>query len=284
MTTAQLQLVYEQIHTKYYDKVHLLTKPLRDFFQIPYFSYQKIYLDGRYTLMANHPDFLEYYLSKCFYAYDPFLISPHFYNEGKTTYVISDEFCHFDEQTKETLSEIESKYGFYENILIIIKNFDCYEVFVFSLSSKGRKGIQAFFNYYDLFDKFIHYFQTNMCNELGEIYEIGINIADIRNMNFNPIQKDESQNMDKNDLRESFIKQVSPEEYELMKRMKKLTNREAECLYWMSKGKTAHETAMILDISKRTVEVFREKCKFKLGDHYNFHNLIYNIGKFKLLD
>lgn len=280
MSEGRLQLVYDQISSKYYNKIHRLTKPVRDFFKAPYFSYQKVYLDGRYCLMANRPDFLEHYLSKRFFAYDPFLISPHSYTEGQNIFIISDEFYHFDDLTKDTIIEIENKFGFYESILVLIKNFDSYEVFVFSSAIKGRAGLQHFLNHQDLLNKFINYFKTNMRDDLYEIYDIGVNIAEIRGDNF---RTEVLVNQDNSDQKLEFLKEVSYEEYTLINNMKSLTPREEECLYWMVRGKTSGETADILNLSSRTVEGYREKCRFKLGDYYSYSNLIYKLGKYGIL-
>lgn len=52
-----------------------------------------------------------------------------------------------------------------------------------------------------------------------------------------------------------------------------LTRREVECLYWLSQGKSAEETAIILFISKRTIEKHFENIKLKL-DCRNKYQLI----------
>lgn len=44
-----------------------------------------------------------------------------------------------------------------------------------------------------------------------------------------------------------------------------LTEREAECLYWAAQGKSSEETAIIMSISRYTVEDFRKSIKRKLN-------------------
>ena len=44
-----------------------------------------------------------------------------------------------------------------------------------------------------------------------------------------------------------------------------LSKREKECLKLFLKGKTAQETASLLNISRRTVETYFENIKDKLG-------------------
>lgn len=47
----------------------------------------------------------------------------------------------------------------------------------------------------------------------------------------------------------------------------KLSPREKECLYWISKGKTAEETGMILNLTQKTVENYLGIIRKKLNVH-----------------
>ncbi|UTW54433.1 LuxR C-terminal-related transcriptional regulator [Kordiimonas sp. SCSIO 12610] len=49
--------------------------------------------------------------------------------------------------------------------------------------------------------------------------------------------------------------------------VKKLTPRERECLYWVSKGKTDAETASILNLAESTVHAHVESAKKRMGVH-----------------
>ncbi len=46
---------------------------------------------------------------------------------------------------------------------------------------------------------------------------------------------------------------------------KRLSPRENQCLYWTLQGKTAKETGMILNLSRRTVECYLCTARKKLG-------------------
>jgi len=63
-----------------------------------------------------------------------------------------------------------------------------------------------------------------------------------------------------------FLAEIPPLELQL-KRLEKhgLSLRETEVLFWLSKGKTSAETALLLAISKRTVEKHTERIFVKLG-------------------
>lgn len=56
----------------------------------------------------------------------------------------------------------------------------------------------------------------------------------------------------KNDGRETLPANVKPAYAKLP--LSKLTDREIECLLWVSHGKTSWETGQILSLSERTVE------------------------------
>lgn len=47
--------------------------------------------------------------------------------------------------------------------------------------------------------------------------------------------------------------------------LQQLTKRELECLDWIAKGKTAEMTAVILNISPRTIKEHVKNIKRKLG-------------------
>lgn len=64
------------------------------------------------------------------------------------------------------------------------------------------------------------------------------------------------QNVSKHHSKRFYIGEPSEEHY--------ITYRELQCFKWLVKGKTADEIAMILDISKRTVDVHCNNIKRKL--------------------
>jgi len=60
-----------------------------------------------------------------------------------------------------------------------------------------------------------------------------------------------------------------------------LTQRECECINYLTIGKTAEEVSMILGISKRTVESHIDNIKIKLSCNNQFR-LGYLVGRMGL--
>lgn len=58
-----------------------------------------------------------------------------------------------------------------------------------------------------------------------------------------------------------------------------LSKKEIECINWMIKGKSSYEMALILNISRRTVEAHMNNIKKKLNCYKQFQ-VGYLIGKY----
>ena len=59
----------------------------------------------------------------------------------------------------------------------------------------------------------------------------------------------------------------------------KLTHRELECIQWLIKGKSASEIALILGVTKRTIETHIENIKSKVNCYKQFQ-LGYILAKY----
>lgn len=58
-----------------------------------------------------------------------------------------------------------------------------------------------------------------------------------------------------------------------------LTPRERECLYWASKGKSAWDTSVILNLAERTVNAHLQNAMQKLGCNSKLHTVVQAITK-----
>jgi len=72
----------------------------------------------------------------------------------------------------------------------------------------------------------------------------------------------------------SAIAQVS---YTIRPNIIQLTNKESECLFFLMRGKSAKETAIILNISPRTVEKHIESIKYKFNCRTKLELIAYAI-------
>ncbi len=276
--TLKEQLDY--VSKKHHNAIVIETDPLEQLLNISYFSYQKITASGDYSVICNNPEFADFYLEKKFYALDPYLVAPSRYSEGKHIHFISPKLPDLDEGLAKIFKGVHRKFYFSESILIIHKSYDFYEIYCFSFRNSNKPLMPFYLNQIGLLERFITNFKKHHRTLLENINDATVNIAEIRGEDFNLLQP--NYHVMDHDIVDSFLEAYSPEELRLKGRLKNLTHREEECLYWMIEGKTAAETGKILGISKRTVEVYRDKCRDKLGSHYSFTNLCYLIGKFDL--
>jgi DNA-binding CsgD family transcriptional regulator len=67
------------------------------------------------------------------------------------------------------------------------------------------------------------------------------------------------------DIDNQFLFVNDVKTYKLYNKLKLLTNRERQCIEYLLIGKTAKETAKILNLSHRTIEYYFENIKNKLG-------------------
>jgi len=274
--------LYDRVSGKHYNTIMKASAPLANLLNIKYFAYERVDAAGNFSAFCNNPDYMHFYLDNQFYLNDPYLVSPSKYQDGKNIQIVSHQLHELDEGTAIIFKGASQKFNLAENISFILKEHDYYEVFIFALYTQQSKILlEVCMNQLGLLERYITHFKKTYRHMLNDFNELNVNISQLRGDDFKLCHP--NYNLITQDLHDTFLEAVSPEEHMLKTRMKELTMREAECLHWMIEGKTALETGEILGISRRTVETYREKCRAKLGPHYTLTNLCYLIGKYGLL-
>lgn len=264
----------------YKPKSSKLLKLLMDTFNINYFSYQRIYQDGRYIIYINNFDYFDYFIKKNIYQNDAFLVAPSHGSPGKSIHLFDSSLDQIDLPIIEDLKEIQKIFKYRQSVLIKRNYPGYYEIYVFSIPQKPRHYLNGLLSQLSWLEKFIVYFHKEFKEELAGIESLNINIQEIIGNQFkNQMPFENPINPDKLD---TFWQAINPTEYQLKNSVGQLTNREKECLFWLIQGKSAQETGEILSISRRTVETLRENCRLRFGTHYTFSNLIYLLGKYDL--
>ncbi|MDB6081098.1 MAG: hypothetical protein JWO53_370, partial [Chlamydiia bacterium] len=156
--TLQWKRIVEEQITKNSNKVCAVTKPLHDHFGVSYFTYHRIDLEGRYTVLLDRPDWAEHYVSKKFYLIDPYLRHPDVYETG-TCFVES----HGTEEYKRTLLRDGSKlFDLTHGVLLIEKSADAVEFFGFSGNQTTGNFHKLYLNHLPLLQTFARHFKQEM--------------------------------------------------------------------------------------------------------------------------
>src|SRR5579863_1830482 len=71
--TMNWDSIVQDFIVKHSDRIYRTTRPLRDHLDATYFTYHRIDLEGKYTVLVDRPDWAERYVEKKFYLNDPYL-------------------------------------------------------------------------------------------------------------------------------------------------------------------------------------------------------------------
>lgn len=281
--TQQNQLAELHQHSiKHHDKI---TKPYNSLLKtlnISYFSYQRITNDKHYYCIANTLDYLEFYFDNSFYSLDPYLSTKENYLIGQTLVPI------ISVNNPEPLSAIDiliqkcrDNFKIYHSLLLINRSFNYHEIFCFGADNDNIQNAQKIFMQIQFFNQFIQSFKKHLRNFLNDSNDFSIDITELKGKNFNTqLISDGVFNYNQ---QIELISNISPETYGLYQGLMKLTKREFDCLSWLVRGKTASETAALMNISARTVEIYRDNAKQKLGGYSNITYLAYILGKYHII-
>lgn len=243
--------------TKYSNRIRKTTQPLRDYFNIGYFTYHHIDKEGKYTVLVDRPDWAEHYVSEKIYLNDPYLRQPKVYESG---------ICLVENHGSEGYKEIVFSAGkkvldMDMGVFLIQKQEDSVEFFGFT----GKRGAcsleKIYMNHPHLLKSFAKHFKKELGPILRQMYQDTSSLIDLKGSDFfvsEPICKDI-------DLKskQGFLEQLGMKSE--LEKFKKMSVRERQCLQLLLEGRSSKETGAILGLSARTVEFYFENIKNKLS-------------------
>lgn len=283
-----MNTVLKSYQTNHFDKINSLSSILKNIADIEYFSYQSVKLDQSYCVLTSNPEYYEQYSEGMFYKHDPYLCDPMCYDIG--THTICFPIVLGEELESHSLSTILAtayQYKLFNNMIIINRYTNGYEIFCFGSVQKNPKIFSTLFKESNLLKRFAKYFKAQMNDIICEMHEYKLSIEAIKGDTFITSKETVAELITPSainqNVRNDIIQMLSPEEHFLTTAVRSLTTREYECLEWMIKGKSAIETSEILQISKRTVDTYREKIRYKFGSTYTPASLGFLLGKYGLI-
>jgi DNA-binding CsgD family transcriptional regulator len=220
---------------------------------IHYFSYVHINANNEMAVLCNSPEFLSHYIKEGYYQFDLHRLS---FNQ-KMKLVIWD---HFERKNTTMLMHNDFRdYGFGHTCTIILEDATGRHHFNFA-THYGKEHInQVYIEHQDKLERFIYYFRDQMSRKksLQKVFDTPLFLN-------NAIGTFETIHELQNNSFDAFIEQTSFDRL-VVNQQSYLTKAEMLCLYWMSKGKTLEETAIILNLSPRTVTAHVHSAKTKLN-------------------
>lgn len=249
------QIVQDYI-IQHSDKIRQVTRPLRDRFQIQYFTYHRIDNTGKYTVLVDRPDWAEHYVEEKFYLEDPYLGHPDIYKSG---------FCFFENHGSEkyrdkVLKDAKEIFNLDQSVILIEKNVNSVEFFGFSGNKAGCSLDKLCLNHPWVLKSFAGHFKKELHHILSQMEEETGLLPHLKGSSFY------SKQLIHPDIHSTtlleYLKDLGKES-EMIK-IGRLSGREKQCMQLLLKGKSAKETAAFLKLSHRTIEFYFENIKNKL--------------------
>lgn len=242
---------------KHSDQIKKLTRPLRDHFGIGYFTYHRIDLEGKYTVLLDRPDWAEHYVGEKIFLNDPYLRHPSVYQSG---------MCLIESQGTEEYRQTVMKMGrkvlhMDLGAILIQKSEDHVEFFGFSGGCESCCLTKLYLNDPQLLTSFAIHFKKEVSSILIGLKEESNSLLHLKGEDFlndQPIYPDISASSRLAYLADLGLKNE-------IETAAKLSVRERECLKLLIENKSSKETAAILKLSPRTIESYFENIKNKFA-------------------
>lgn len=243
-----------QISEKYRKQIKKLSSPVVESLGIDYVAYQRVTVDGQYSLAINKIDFGEFYIDNKIYEFDPFIRSPKFSSNGIILLddMVDPKYLNYIEKVSKT---------FDLNVALALVKTTPFDATFLCLASKKRvpNQLSYYLNELPLLQRYYDYFQEEGKGLIQTMNDNPINMLDFLGQDFHrlPAQMRVEMGTQK---RQQFLQLMNKTSSQLLN----LTLREKQCLNQLLQGNTAKEAAQNLCLSPRTIEQFLAKLKVKL--------------------
>lgn len=249
--------VVQRYLIKHSDKIRKVTQPLRDIFEITYFTYHRIENDGKYIVLLDRPDWAEHYVLEKIYLNDPYMRHPDVYSSGACLVCSHGS----KEYRKKVLTLGKEFLNCDEGLLIIEKGPSFVEFFGYAAEREKCNLSLLYLNHRPLLNTFSQFFKSELTSLLQKQSREGLYLPLEKKEDFynsEPIAP-----LVRAHKRELFIKALKLD-YTLQA-AKLLTVQERACSRLMLECLTVREIGEKLSLSPRTVESYLNNAKNKLG-------------------
>lgn len=246
-------------------EVRNICKSLFENSEITDVFFSRIYPGNKVLGLTTNPSHAEWNIKNKSYKVQIAAASPTCNYQLKTGFYLIDNLNCNDPLRQEMQQGRKLYFSYYHNLVFMRSTGEYVEGFDFGTNNKNSAINEWYLSNIDVLEKFMQYFKARVSNILNDSDKYCFHSPDLIEPSGNKVYRNIEQGL----IRDQDVLKTKVEvQYE------KLTAREKECLYWLFCGKTAPEIALILNISKRTVEKFISNLKekfncytlFQLGD------------------
>jgi len=222
---------------------------------IHYMAMQRVSKDGLWSILSSDPDWIEYSAGHQFYQHDPSLVNPSHYDSG-----VSFMSAHQHEEFNNILQKHAELYFNLGNCLAIIEKTDqeCWFTFL-ATDIKNRMIINTYISQFQYLKNFVRDFRETQKKALFDSFDHQVDLKIITPDSYYS-----------NDNIANVSTESVTDDYSHINRniLDKLSAREKQVLKYFLLGKTAKETAALVDLSYRTIECYFTNIKRKLNIRY----------------
>lgn len=249
----------ERFSGKHHQRLLNITAPLLQNFGINYFCYQHVSFDGAWTLVGNNPDWLMFSGENSYYRIDPSLVDPAIMQSG-----VCFPATHQHREFQDTLvKQASDRFDLHHALAIIEKTELGCDYYFLGAPKQHHGAINVYINHLNLLKKdFASYFRYETLPLLKNIDDHAVDLKSLKKEHYTKPSHPLSPLLEQALSSHHFLEDIN------VRQKIFLTPREKECLHWYRLGKTAKETARILNLSPRTVEGYLDNIKRKFGCRY----------------
>lgn len=224
-----------------------ICQPLLNSTPINFFHYFRVHHDGGVCSLTNNAIWFKNWLDKKYYEISSFCSHPQT-NTKKFMLTSSEKI------PNTIVHDAHEGYQIGPGLVISSPSDNFYEFFLFCIDSNYKRSSADFFlNNLELLERFTVFFKDKSM-DIIKLHS--------KNKIYFP---DSSIMTDKSDSTESFINIIPQPTHYYINDDNYLTQREVECIVWLSKGKTPREISSHLNRSTKTIERHIENAKSKMA-------------------
>lgn len=225
--------------------VGVLSAPLNLHLNIHYFAFKRTFSDGSKIYLFNHPAYYEHWFSKKYYLVGN--------KEARcSNYVDSYELWDSLPDPYRLYDEGAEYFNIANGLTITRKHEEYCDFFFFATNVTNSHVRQLYFERRDIFEKYCDYFIENSTDLIQRAAKSKIIL---------PLPEPLVLLKPLVEINE-FLKEIKSSKND---ELSGLTEREIECAYLLSEGKSYKEIAKIYGLSPRTIEEHSYNIRHKLG-------------------
>jgi DNA-binding CsgD family transcriptional regulator len=248
---------------KYHKKLTKLAEPLEQILgPITECGYLNISKEKGTKILINQPGYLERYIQNRYYIHDHHFIDPTLLSNGLSFWFTQPDKNYQNKLIYDGRQLFDIGHGFTYTKKITSTN--C-EHFLIASSNSNYQFYNNVLNNSYVIDQFSQYFKSEIKNIINELDDYSVNILKPMGFTSDKQQPIITQKKDKTDIIK-FLLAINAFDNNLENIA--FSEREMQCASLLLQGKTARETAQIINLSSRTVEDYINAIKNKLNCHY----------------